>query len=122
MDASLDTDVVALGLGVAPFISLLINPLKKYMGNHEDLILYLAIAIGLAWTLVYYWTQGALAKDTIMATILLGVATGAAAIGSYDLLKTVTARSVAAKNTVESVATGVSTVASLPTRLFGGRD
>ncbi len=113
MDASLDTDVVAVGIVGAPFIALLINPLKKrLLKEREDLMLYVAIVVSLSWTLAYYWTQNALAKETIMATILLGVTTGAAAAGSYDVVQTVTDRSKTANDAVDGIATGVSKIAS----------
>ena len=91
---SVDTEVIAIGVGVAPIIALLINPLKRYIPN--DLMLYVAIAAGLAWTIAFHWTQDALARETIMATIMLGVMTGTAAAGSYDVLTSVTTRSATA--------------------------
>ncbi len=82
MEGAIDTEVIAIGVGVAPIITLLIAPIKKYIPN--ALIVYIAIGIALVWTLVFHWTQDTLERETIMATIMLGVVTGLAAAGTYS--------------------------------------
>ena len=83
----MESEVIVIGVGVAPIIALMINPLKKYIPS--DLMVYVAIGCGLAWTLVFHWTQDALAKDTVMASIMLGVATGLAATGAHSVSRSV---------------------------------
>ncbi len=90
MDGTLGAATITIGVGLAPAIALIINPLKRFIP--ADLMLYVAIAAGLAWTIALHWTQGELARETIMATIFLGVSTGIAATGAFDALKTVTTR------------------------------
>lgn len=90
----METETIVIGVGVAPVIALLINPIKRFIPS--DLMIYVAVVGGLAWTLTYHWTQGELARETIMASIMLGVVTGTAAAGAYDVLSTVVERSAAA--------------------------
>lgn len=82
MEGAIDTEIIAIGVGVAPIITLLLAPIKKYVPN--SFMVYIAISVALAWTLVFHWTQDTLERETIMATIMLGVVTGLAASGTYS--------------------------------------
>ena len=100
MEGAIDGNVIVIGAAIAPLLAILINPLKGRLVP-SDLMIYVAIVVGVAWTLVFHWTQSELAKETIMASIVLGVTTGVAATGSYDLLSTARDRNP----TVERLAT-----------------
>ncbi len=75
----MDSETILYGIGAAPIITALIQPLKRWIP--EELIVYVAVAVGVAWNVgLSYGTD-----EFSRATIFLGVVTGLAAAGVYNV-------------------------------------
>ncbi len=74
----MDETTILYGIGAAPIITALIQPLKRWIPG--DLIVYVAVAAGVAWNVgLSYGTD-----EFTRATIFLGIITGLAAAGVYN--------------------------------------
>ena len=86
----IETDVNVIGVVIAPILAAVIEPFKRWIPG--DMAGTVAIAVAVGWTLAYHWTLGELSRETVMASIMLGVVTGLAAIGAHHVGQTVRGR------------------------------